>query len=386
MKTIHAGIIGAGFIGKAHVEAVRRLGFAEMAALLGRDEKTAETKAGELHIPRSYGSLDRFLADPKLEVVHVCTPNHLHYSMVKACLKAGKHVICEKPLTFTSRESRDLLEMASQAGLQHAIHFNYRSYPMIRQAKEMVGNGKIGKIYLAHGNYLQDWLLFDYDYNWRLEPERGGKVRAVADIGSHWCDLVQFVTGLQITEVLADLSTFLPQRKRPKAGRETFAYAISQDHESVAVESEDAACLLLRFSNNARGTLLISQVSSGRKNHLFFEINGSKASLTWNQEEPSKLWVGNRDKASEMWVKDPNLFSDPVCAFSRYPAGHPEGYADGITRFMEGFYTKLLGRDTFLDFPTFADGLAANVLCERILESSKKQEWTRVKCEEEIFS
>ncbi|HJN66874.1 MAG TPA: Gfo/Idh/MocA family oxidoreductase, partial [Pirellulales bacterium] len=201
-EKIAAGIIGTGFIGPAHVEAARRLGNIEFIAIAEANEELARLKAEALSIDRAYGDYRQLLADPDVQVVHNCTPNHLHYQVNKDILASGKHVISEKPLAMTSTESRELVELAKTSGLIHAVDFNYRYYPLVQHARQMVQQGELGDVYALHGSYLQDWLYLATDWNWRLEPELSGESRAVADVGSHWCDLLQFITGETITRVM----------------------------------------------------------------------------------------------------------------------------------------------------------------------------------------
>ena len=279
--TVHVGIVGTGFIGPAHLEALRRnnvnvVGLAEATADL------AAEKAAELGIGRAYESYETMLADPDIDVIHLATPNYLHYPHAKAALEAGKHVVCEKPLAMNSTESADLLRIANDTGKVNVINFNIRFYPMAQQARSMVQNGEIGDLFILQGSYLQDWLLLPTDWNWRLEPDLGGTLRAVGDIGSHWLDLMSFITGLKVKEVFADFKTFHPIRKKPLRELETFTGKMltPDDYEDKPIKTEDYASILLHYENDVRGVLTVSQVSSGRKNRIYFEINGSKSSLS----------------------------------------------------------------------------------------------------------
>ncbi|MEW5974474.1 MAG: Gfo/Idh/MocA family oxidoreductase [Acidobacteriota bacterium] len=384
MRNIKVGVIGTGFIGPAHVEALRRTGSAEVIALAEMNQALAEEKASSLNISRAYGDYRKLLRDPDVEAVHNCTPNALHFKINQEIIAAGKHIISEKPLAVTSRESKQLVSLARKAGVVHGINFNYRFYPLIQHARANVADGKIGQVRLVHGSYLQDWLLFDTDYNWRLEPKVGGASRAVADIGSHWCDLVQHVTGLKIVEVMADLSTIIPIRKKPKKAIETFAGKglKPSDYESVRINTEDYASVFIKFSNGARGVFTVSQVSPGRKNRLFFEIDGSYSSLVWDQEKPEEMWLGYRDKANEILVKDPSLLHKEARPYAHYPGGHPEGYPDGPKNFFRNFYQFILdGRNPRKDraaFATFEDGHYEILICEAILKSAKLKKWVKV--------
>ena len=291
MEKIKVGIIGTGFIGPTHIEAIRRLGFVEVVALAETSQEQAERKAAELGIPKAYGDYREMLSDSEIQVVHNCTPNHVHFAINKEIILAGKHVISEKPLAMNSEESAELLALAQKQGVVHGVNFNYRQHASVQNLRAKIANGDLGKVNLVHGSYLQDWLLYETDFNWRLAPEVGGKSRAVADIGSHWCDTVQFVTGKKIVEVFADLATVIPVRKKAIGSVATFSTQSTEDveYEDVSINTEDYASVLVRFEDGSRGVFTVSQVSAGRKNRLSFEINGSKSSVYWNQEEPEKL-------------------------------------------------------------------------------------------------
>jgi predicted dehydrogenase len=380
MRTIKAGLIGTGFIGPAHLEAVRRLGFVEVVALAERDQATADQKAALLGVPRAYGDYRALLADPEIEVVHNCTPNNLHFEINTALLEAGKHCVSEKPLAMTSQESRALVALAAKTGLVNAVDFNYRFYPLVQHAKAMCDDGDVGEVYAIHGSYLQDWLYLDTDYNWRLEPEVSGESRAVADIGSHWCDLVQFITGRTITEVYGDLVTVHKTRKKPKGPIETYAGKLLQpeDYQPVPIGTEDYATVLFVLDNGAHGAFTVCQVAAGRKNRLYYEIDGGKCALSWDQEHPNDLWVGYREKANEVVVKDPSLLKDAARPYAHYPGGHPEGYPDGPKNLFRNVYLKVAGDASALPFSTFADGHREVVICEAILQSHRARQWTKV--------
>ena len=306
---IAAGIIGTGFIGPAHVEAARRLGNVEIVAVAEANEALAKEKAAALFIPKAYGNYHDLLADDQIQVVHNCTPNHLHFQVNKDILAAGKHVISEKPLAMTTQESSELVRLAQASGRIHAVDFNYRYYPLVQHAREMIKAGEVGDVFALHGSYLQDWLFLPTDWNWRLEPALSGESRAIADIGSHWCDLLQFITGLTITKVFADLRTVHETRMKPKKQVETYAgkQLSPEDYEPQPIKTEDYASVLFALSNGAHGVFTVSQVSAGRKNRLSFEIDGSKCALAWDQENPNEMWIGHRDKANEILAKDPSL-------------------------------------------------------------------------------
>jgi predicted dehydrogenase len=389
---IKVGVIGTGFIGPTHIEAIRRLGFVEVVAIAGNGLESAEKKAAELGIPKAYGDYREMLEDREIQVVHNCTPNDLHFKINKEIILAGKHVLSEKPLAMSSKESAELLELARKHNVVHGVNFNYRQFPAVKQLETMVKSGDLGKVNLVHGSYLQDWLLFETDFNWRLNPEVGGKSRAVADIGSHWCDTVQYVTGKKIVEVFADLATVFPVRKKPKYQVATFETQImSEDmYEDVSIHTEDYASVLLRFEDGTKGVFTVSQVSAGRKNRLSFEINGSKCSAFWNQEEPEKLWIGHREKPNEVLLADPALFSQEARSSIHHPGGHNEGWPDALKNMMLNFYTYIRdGKDPRVDTPNFAtfeDGHRSMCITDAILESNEQQKWVKIQVELEVHS
>jgi len=392
MEKIKVGIIGTGFIGPTHIEAIRRLGFVEVIALAETSQEQAETKAAELGISLAYGDYREMLKNEEIQVVHNCTPNHVHFAINKDIILAGKHVISEKPLAMNSEESAELLALAKTKDVVHGVNFNYRQHASVQNLHAMISNGDLGKVNLVHGSYLQDWLLYETDFNWRLAPEVGGKSRAIADIGSHWCDTVQYVTGEKIVEVFADLATVIPVRKKAISGSNTFS-AVNheeQEYEDVAINTEDYASVLVRFEDGSRGVFTVSQVSAGRKNRLSFEIGASKSSVFWNQEEPEKLWIGHRDKPNEILLADPSLFSAEAKTAIHHPGGHNEGWPDALKNMMLNFYTfvreeKSLKTDK-PNFATFEDGHLSMCITDAILESHQQQKWVKVKQEKEVYS
>ena len=381
MTKVPVGVIGLGFIGPAHVEALRRLPNAEVVAVAGSDEASARAKAEALGVARAYGDYRKLLASEDISVVHVCTPNHLHFEMSKQALNAGKHVVCEKPLAVESREAEELMELAAKKNLVNAVHFNVRYYPLMRQVKLMAEKGEIGDIFSVHGSYLQDWLFYPTDYNWRLEPKLSGRSRAVADIGSHWMDLIEHISGLRIAEVFADFATFHKTRKKPLKPVETYAGKIltPADYSDMPVTTEDYATLLFRFEGGAHGALTVSQVSAGRKNRISFEIDGSRRAIAWESESPNSIWIGRRDGNNEVLMKDPSLVYPEARSLISFPGGHNEAFPDTSKQMFREVYDFLVagakGRPTF---PTFADGLRELILCERVLASKDAGAWVRV--------
>jgi len=380
-QSIGVGVAGTGFIGPAHIEALRRNGI-QVLGLAENTQEKAEAKATELGIPRIYGSVEEMLADPDIHVVHLTTPNYLHHPHAKATLMAGKHVICEKPLAMTTAESAELVKLAAEKSLVNVVNFNIRMYPLAQQARSMVQSGELGDLFILQGSYLQDWLLLPTDWNWRLEPDLGGTLRAVGDIGSHWLDLLTFITGLKVEEVYADFKTFHPIRKKPAKPLETFTGKMltPDDYIDQPIHTEDYATILLHYENGTRGVLTVSQVSSGRKNRLFYEINGSKSSLGWDSEKPNELWVGHRSEANQVIMKDPSLLSPEAQTTVSYPGGHNEGFPDTFKQLYAKVYDYILSGDYSKtpDFPTFADGHYEMQLCEAIERSAKEGNWVKV--------
>ncbi|HNT34686.1 MAG TPA: Gfo/Idh/MocA family oxidoreductase [bacterium] len=380
MANIKTAVIGTGFIGPAHIEGIRRLGYVDVVALAEENDQVARQKADALCIPQAFGNYRDLLADKSIQAVHICTPNFLHYEMVKAALEAGKHVVSEKPLAMNSKESGELVAMAREKGLQNAVNFNYRFYPLVQEARQKIAAGEPGKVRLVHGSYLQDWLLFDTDWNWRLEPGVGGDSRAVADIGSHWCDLLTYITGQKIVEVYAKLDTIVPSRKKPKGRVETFTGSGTGDFEQVAIKTEDTASVMFKMFNGAVGNFMVSQVSPGRKNRLYFEIDCERMSFVWDQENPDSMWIGYRDKANQVLMRDGSLLSPQAAAFAHYPGGHPEGYPDLLKNFFDRFYAPIAKGTPIKtgELPPYADFAAGDYevrVVEAILTSNKKQAW-----------
>ncbi len=380
-QSIGIGVAGTGFIGPAHIEGLRRNGLTVLG-LAEANKELAEEKAAMLNIPRSYGSLEEMLADPDIDVVHLATPNYLHHPHAKAAMLAGKHVVCEKPLALNAEQSAELVALAAEKKLVNAINFNLRQYPLVQQARKMVQNGEIGDVFILQGSYLQDWLLFDTDWNWRLEPGLGGELRAVGDIGSHWLDLLTFITGLKVVEVYADFKTFHPIRKKPTKPIETYTGKIltPDDYDDQPIHTEDYASILLHYENGVRGVLTVSQVSSGRKNRLFYEISGSKSSLVWDSEVPNEMWIGNRTEANQVLMKDPSLLDPAARANASYPGGHNEGFPDTFKQLCTKVYDYIIAGDYDKepDFSTFADGHYEMQLCEAVARSAKEGKWIKV--------
>jgi len=369
--------VGTGFIGAVHVEALRRLGV-QVHGVVGSTRERAAARAVETGLPRAYDSFHAMLDDPRVDVVHITSPNHLHHEHSLAALRAGKHVVCEKPLAMTPAESADLLQIAENSGLVHATNFNLRFYPVVQHVHGMVREGALGEVRLVSGHYLQDWLLLDTDWNWRLEPKLGGVLRAVSDIGSHWMDLTTFLTGKRIVAVMADLATFIKKRQQPAGPVETFATGGGVNTVERDISTEDCATILLRYEDGTRGALTVSQISAGRKNSLWFEIDGSTSAAGWNSERPDELWIGHRGRPNELLLRDPAILNEDGRRAATLPGGHAEGFADTFRALYAAVYRAAGAGKPSEDYPTFADGHDEMLVCDAVARSHHDQRWVEV--------
>lgn len=378
-----AAVVGTGFIGPVHAEALQRVGV-KVRGMLGSSIEKSQEAAQRIGAEVAYDSYQEILDDPQIDAVHITTPNKTHLDMAKRALLAGKHVICEKPLAMTSAETAELLEVAkSKPNLISAVNYNIRFYPLMHHVRDLVRGGAIGDIYHIRGGYIQDWLLFDTDWNWRLLPEEGGDVRAIGDIGTHWMDLIGFITGLKIEALLADLATFVPIHKKPRQAVATFKGKEQSgpvEFDPVEIRTEDWGAVLFRYVGGARGSMNVSQVNAGRKNQLSFEIAGSKGSVAWNGENPNEVWLGYRDKNNEILIKDPALITDGARRFADQPGGHAEGFPDTFKQLYKAVYGYLAEGDFSKPkpYPTFEDGHHEVVLCDAILSSHRERRWVDV--------
>lgn len=375
------GVVGTGFIGPVHAEALRRLGI-RVKGVVGSSPERAQLKARELRVERIYPDYQALIDDPEITVVHITSPNRYHYPQVTAALRAGKHVVCEKPLAMNAAESAGMLALARESGLLHAVNFNLRFYPLVHEARARVQRGDLGNVFIIQGSYLQDWLLFPTDWNWRLVPEESGPMRAVADIGSHWIDLTGWVAGQRVTSVMADFGTFIPVRQRPTTPIDTFTGKEVEAAETVdeTIRTEDYATILLEYDGGARGVCTVSQISAGRKNRLFLEIDGSQASVAWDGERPNELWFGHRERPNELLIKDPSLLSPSARPFADAPGGHAEGFLDTFKQLYKAIYRHLEAGDFSApaEFPTFEDGHESMLIGEAILTSARERRWVAV--------
>ena len=379
LSTIGAAVIGSGFIGTVHIEALRRIGV-QVRGLLETTPELGSERAAQLGLPRAYASLDELLADDSVDVVHVTSPNHLHFEHASAILAAGRNVICEKPLAMSAAQSGELVRQAARSGKIAVVNFNIRFYPVNQHLRSAIAAGEVGDVRLLTGHYFQDWLLYDTDWNWRLEPEHGGGLRAVGDIGSHWLDLTSFVSGRRVTHVMADLATFVKVRHKPAGRIETFSLERSKETVPVDMTSEDAATILLRYDNDARGVLAVSQVSAGRKNQLQYEIDGSTAAVAWDSEQPDNLWIGHRGQPNELLTRDFALLNDAGRAAEALPGGHVEGFADTFAAHFRAVYSDVAegGMRANSPYATFADGHEEMLVGDAIAQSAAEERWIEV--------
>jgi predicted dehydrogenase len=365
-------------MGRVHLEALRRTENVDVAAIAGRNAAAAEKLGSAFGVPSS--SAEAILRDSSINAVDLCTPNALHFSMAKEALLAGKHVLCEKPLATTVQEAQELAALAAQKGLRNCVCHNLRYYPMVQQMRAMREAGDIGEILVVQGTYSQDWLLHDTDWNWRVDSKAGGPSRVMADIGSHWFDMAEHLTGLRVTSLCADLNVVHKTRKQPKGSVETFANKLLTvaDVIETPIDTEDFGAVVFRMGDRTRGAMTASQVSAGRKNGLRMEIYGTKAGVAWDQERPDELWIGHRDSANCIIIKDPSLLKPAARAFADLPGGHSEGYDDTFKQVFRRFYASIADPAASQDYPHFADGLRQLVILRAELESSRTRAWADV--------
>ena len=377
MKKIKVAIFGTGFMGRVHIESLRRLGNVEVIGVAGSTAERARKFADEVGIEWSTGDYRELLDGPEIDAVHICSPNALHYEMTMRSLERGKHVVCEKPLASTIDEANEMIELAKSKGLANCTLYNIRSYPQLQNLRRMREEGVLGDIRIVQGTYSQDWLFYDTDWNWRIDS---GSSRTFADIGTHWCDLAEHVTGLKITSLCADLQTFMKTRKKPRGSVETFKGkdVVPVDFDEVKIYTEDFGSMIFKMGEVTRGSMTTSQVSVGRKNRLFLEVYGTKASAVWDGERPEELWIGHRNESSELLIKDATIFPEAARSYSDLPGGHSEGYDATFKQTFRRFYRTVEDRTAPVEYPTFEDGLRQLFLVDAVLDSSKKQAWVSV--------
>jgi len=378
-KRLKTAVIGTGFMGRVHLEMLRRVENVDVVAVVGRQLASAQKMAAGYGAEAldDYGKL---LEDSTLDAVHICTPNATHYSIVNDAFRAGKHVLCEKPLTVSVVEARELVDLAQKTGLRNCLCNNLRYYPMVQQMRRMIEAGEIGEVLIAQGTYSQDWMLYPTDWNWRVDANVSGPSRAMADIGSHWFDMIEHLTGLRVQSLCADLQIFHPTRKRPKRSVETFTGKLpsAEDVEDTPVTTEDFGAVIFRLGDRARGSMTASQVSAGRKNGFTFEIFGSKSGVSWNQERPDELWIGHRNDPNQIIVKDPSLLKDGARSYADLPGGHSEGYDDTFKQVFRRFYRSVLEPGSAAEYPQFSDGLRQMTILQAELDSYRTRGWVNV--------
>lgn len=373
-RRLRAAVAGTGFIGTLHARSARLAG-ARLVGVAASTPERSRAMAETLDAERGFESAERLVVDDEVDVVHICTPNHLHVPLAEAAIEAGKHVVCEKPLAASAAEARRLVELADRAGVVAAVPFVYRYYPTVREARERVAAGATGPIRLIHGSYLQDWLLSDGDHNWRVDDQLGGPSRAFADIGSHWCDLAWFVSAHRIRRVSARLMTALAERSR-NGGGATFARG-GDDGERMAVKTEDAAIVQFETDAGALGSLVVSQVSAGHKNSLRIEFDGAEETLAFDQEKPETLWCGRRE-AITLRQRDPNEMTPPAARLAVVPGGHPQGYSECFDAFVGDVYDAIASGSPPEGMPDFRAGWTASRIVDAVLESARETRWVEI--------
>ena len=379
MKKLRVGVIGIGFIGAAHVEALRRLGYVDVVAVANHNN--GAQKAKELFVEQGYDDYREMIDKESLDAVHICTPNNTHYEMAMYAMEHGVNVMLEKPFTMTIEEAEKLCSYAKEHQIVTGVNHSLRMNPQVQQMKAMVQSGEVGDIYAVTGCYLQDWLYQDSDWSWRLEPELSGKTRAFSDIGTHWIDMVENITGQRAVEVLAEFEIVHKNRKKPKKQVATFSGMAlrPEDYEDVPIKTEDWCSILFRFENGAIGSVNVSQVTAGRKNQQVISISGSKCALHWDSEDSQELWIGRRETFNQKAPKDPSILSKAAQSVIGYPGGHVEGFPDTFKMQFEKYYQSVLNKDTSKkDFANFEDGLREMILNERVYESAQKRAWVKI--------
>jgi predicted dehydrogenase len=382
LKQIRTAIFGTGFMGRVHLEALRRVEGVDVVAIVGRELASAERLGAGYGIEKFESDYRKVLSDPSIEAVHICTPNALHYPMTKDALLAGKHVLCEKPLSTSIETAEKLVHLANARHLRNCVCHNLRYYPMVQQMRQMREDGDLGRILMVQGNYLQDWLLDETAWNWRIDSAAGGQLRTMGDVGTHWFDMAEHITGLRVRSLCADLETFYPTRQRPAKNVQASIAQLAADHagggEPVAVDTEDFGAVLFQMDEGARGTMIACQMAAGRKNQLRMEIFGTKASVSWNQERPDELWVGHRDSANGISIKDPGLMKDKARTYADLPCGHSEGYDDTFKQVFRRFYASIQNPSSPAEYPRLIDGLRHMVLMDAQWKSHRTRRWVDI--------
>jgi predicted dehydrogenase len=383
MKKIKIGLIGTGYIGVVHLEMLRRISGVEVVAVADSNQALARSAAERLDIPRVYASAADLIGDPDVEVVHNCAPNNVHFDFNRSAIESGKDILSEKPLSLNAQESAELVRLADQQKTLTAINFCYRYYPVVQEAAARVRRGDLGDVRAFVGHFLQDWLFYDTDYSWRLDPAVAGAANVVADLGSHWCDLVQFITGRKIVEVMAELHTCIPKRKKPRSGPLSFSTQKAAEYDEVEVKLDDYASLLLRLDNGARGCFTTCQVAAGRKVDIELQIFGTKESYAWSHVHPNALWVGHRERGNELFYESSQLQAEETRKYAALPTGHPMGYHDAVYNLFRNYYEALSakreGKPVAVHFPDFHTGHEEMCVIDAAVESNRSGKWVKVR-------
>ena len=379
-KRIRAAVIGTGFMGRVHLEALRRIPNVDVVKIAGTSLEKARALGAGYGIVNATDDWREVMTDPGIDAVHITTPNASHFPIAVTAFEAGKHVLCEKPLALSVTEARALTELQNAKKLRGALCHNLRFYPMVQQIRAMRKAGELGDILVVQGTYSQDWMLYESDWNWRVDPTVSGMSRVMADIGSHFFDMAEHLTGLKVQSLCSDWQIFHLTRRKPKTGGETFSGKLGTASESteVRIETEDFGATLFRMGTRARGAMTVSQVSAGRKNGLVMEIYGTKAAVTWRQERPEELWIGYRDAPNQTLLKDPALMHDTVRGMADLPGGHAEGYHDTFKQLFRLFYASIADPDAPAGYPQMADGLRQMNILAAEQESNRRRAWVDV--------
>lgn len=378
---LRTAVFGSGFAARCHLDSLSRLGaVVEVCGIASRNVEQATRLGKEFGIERVTPDYRELLESPTLDVVHVCTPNSLHFPMASDALRAGKHVLCEKPLATNMEQAEKLVQLAHERGVRNCTCYNLRFYPLVQEMRAMCSSGELGELLVVQGTYSQDWLLSQTDWNWRLDSPVNGPSRAMADIGSHWCDMAEFVTGQQITSLCADLQTFHKTRRKPKETAQTFSLGAASQLDCVdsEVDTEDFGAVLFRMGDRTRGAFTANQVAGGRKNRLLLEVFGTLASISWDAENPNELWVGRRYESNRILLKDPALLNRSARSYADLPGGHAEGYDGTFKQLFRNFYRSVSDGETEPMYPQFRDGQRQLAIVQAESASSSTHAWIGV--------
>ncbi len=377
---IRVGLIGTGYIGKVHLEALSRIGDVRVLSVTDTNKKMAEESAALYGIPSIANDSNEIIQNPEIDVIHNCTPNKYHHNITKEALLAGKQVLSEKPLSISLADAEELVDLAVRKKAITGVHFCYRYYPVVQEMASRIRNNSLGDVRLVTGTWFQDWLSKDTDYSWRLDKSESGDSNITADLGSHWFDLIQFVTGLKVKEVMGDMKTIIPVRKRPKRQVLAFEKAADLEYDEVQMELEEYSAVLFRLSNDAPGSFTTSQVCNGRKSDTEFQIYGKENSLAWNHNKSNELWIGHRDKPNETLIESPLLQQKDTQKYATLPAGHPLGYHDAVLNMFKDYYQAVENNtsDEGSDRPTFRTGYDEMKILDAIVRSVKEKSWITV--------